>query len=116
MRPKDWAVWKGLLERLWLSGLRLGEALELNWDINAGISVDLTGKFSCVVIAAESEKGFRDRRLPQTVELAEAAERSVTQLVISASMMFGSDKRKVANPNGFATCEVLPVGLEPTTY
>jgi len=58
VRPNDAAIWKGLLEGLWLSGLRLGEALELSWDIDAGISVDLTGKYPCLIISAESEKGF----------------------------------------------------------
>lgn len=71
VRPSDAAIWKGLLEGLWLSGLRLGEALELSWDIDSGISVDLTGKYPCLMIAAESEKGFRDRRLPITPDFAE---------------------------------------------
>lgn len=70
VRPKDAADWKGFLEGLWCSGLRLGEALELSWDIDSGISVDLSGKYPCLVISAESEKGFRDRRLPITPDFA----------------------------------------------
>jgi integrase len=71
VRSNDAAIWKGFLEGLWLSGLRLGEALQLSWEIDAGISVDLSGKYPCLAIAAESEKGFRDRRLPITPDFAE---------------------------------------------
>jgi integrase len=42
----------------------------LSWEADAGISIDLSGKYPCLVIAAESEKGFRDRRLPITPEFA----------------------------------------------
>jgi integrase len=71
VRTKDADMWKGLLDGLWLSGLRLGEALELSWDDDGGISIDVEGKYPCFVISAESEKGFRDRRLPITPDFAE---------------------------------------------
>jgi integrase len=71
VRPNDTGAWKGFLEGLWLSGLRLGEALALSWEAESGISVDLSGKYPCFVISAESEKGFRDRRLPMTPDFAD---------------------------------------------
>ncbi len=96
VRPNDSAIWKGLLEGLWLSGLRIGEALELSWDVDAGISVDLTGKYPCFVIAAESEKGFRDRRLPITPDFASVlvATRPEDQVgkVFSVAKGFGLDR------------------------
>lgn len=76
VRPNDSADWKGLLDGLWCSGLRLSESLELSWNSDAGISVDLSGKFPCFVIAAESEKGFQDRRLPITPEFVELLHRT----------------------------------------
>lgn len=96
VRPNDAAIWKGLLEGLWLSGLRLGEALTLSWDTDAGISVDLSGKYPCLVIAAESEKGFRDRRLPITPDFAEilSATLPVNQVgnVFGVAQSFGLDR------------------------
>ncbi len=69
-RPNESVIWQGLREGLCLSGLRLGEALELSWDVDAEICVDLTGKYPCLVIDAESEQGFRDRRLPITPDFS----------------------------------------------
>lgn len=61
-----------LLQGLWLSGLRLGEALNLTWDQWAdGIRVDADGEFVKLLIPAESEKGSRDRVYPVTPDFAE---------------------------------------------
>lgn len=63
---------KFLLNGLWLSGLRLGEALSLTWDQWAdGIRVDVSGKFVKLLIPAESEKGGQDRVYPVTPDFAE---------------------------------------------
>jgi len=63
---------KFLLNGLWLSGLRLGEALSLTWDQWAdGIRVDLSGKYAKLLIAAEDEKGGKDRVYPMTPDFAE---------------------------------------------
>ena len=61
-----------LLRGLWLSGLRLGEALTLTWDQWAdGIRVDLSGKYAKLLITAEDEKGGKDRVYPMTPDFAE---------------------------------------------
>ncbi|MBL8818857.1 MAG: site-specific integrase [Planctomyces sp.] len=61
-----------LMKGLWLSGLRLGEALSLTWDQWAdGIRVDMSGKFIQLLIPAESEKGGKDRVYPVTPDFAE---------------------------------------------
>lgn len=61
-----------LLRGLWLSGLRLGEALTLTWDQWAdGIRVDLSGQYAKLLIAAEDEKGGKDRVYPMTPDFAE---------------------------------------------
>lgn len=71
VRPADAAIWKGFLQGLWLSGLRLAEALSLSWDVDGEISIDLSGKYPCLRILAEAEKGFRDRQLPLTPDFAD---------------------------------------------
>jgi hypothetical protein len=44
-RKREPDKWKRLLRGLWLSGLRLSEALALSWDEEAAISVSMSGKF-----------------------------------------------------------------------
>ena len=61
-----------LLRGLWLSGLRLGEALSLTWDLWAdGIRVDMSDEFTVLLINAEDEKGGRDREYPITPDFDE---------------------------------------------
>jgi len=75
-RPEDAGLWKGFLQGLWMSGLRLAEALALSWDLDAEVSIDLTSKYTCLRIVAEVEKGFRDRHLPLTPDFAEYLEQT----------------------------------------
>lgn len=63
--------WHRLLQGLWLSGLRLGEALNLSWDDETKILVDFTGRRPMFLILAELEKGGQDRILPMTPDFAE---------------------------------------------
>lgn len=71
VRQNDAGDWQKLLEGLWLSGLRLGEALALGWTADSPISVDFSGKYPCLRIEAEAEKGFQDRQHPITPDFAE---------------------------------------------
>ena len=50
-----------------LSGLRLGEALELWWDRDDRLCVDLARKHPMLLIPAELEKGHRDRLLAMEI-------------------------------------------------
>jgi integrase len=63
--------WQHLLRGLWLSGLRIGEALELYWDRSDRLCVDFTGRRPMLRIPAELEKGHKDRTLPMTPDFAE---------------------------------------------
>lgn len=68
--------WKRLLRGLWLSGLRLSEAIALYWDrsdcpTGKCLEVDLSGKRPMFVIPADLDKGNRDRLLPMAPEFAE---------------------------------------------
>ena len=63
--------WRHYLRGLWWSGLRLEESLELWWDRDDKLCVDLTGKYPMMHIPAELEKGHQDRLLPIAPEFAE---------------------------------------------
>ena len=63
--------WRRFLRGLWLSGLRLEESLELYWDRDNRLCVDLSGKYPMLRIPAECEKGFKDRLLPIVPDFAE---------------------------------------------
>jgi len=63
--------WQHYLKGLWLSGLRLGESLDLSWDNEVKIQVDLSGRFPMLRIPAELEKGNKDRLLPIVPDFAE---------------------------------------------
>lgn len=65
------ASWQHLIEGLWWSGLRLGEAIELWWDRDDKLCIDLTQGRPLLRIPAELEKGHRDRLLPVAPEFAE---------------------------------------------
>ena len=62
--------WRRLLIGLWLSGLRLDEALSLTWGDGvrheSALWIDTSGKYPLLGITAESEKGKQDRLLPIT--------------------------------------------------
>jgi integrase len=66
----DVAEWKRFLHGLWLSGLRLGEAISLSWDDSASFFVDLSGKRPRFRIYAEGQKARRDEYLPMTPDFA----------------------------------------------
>ena len=63
--------WRDYLRGLWASGLRLAESLELFWDRDDKLCVDLSGKRPMLRIPGALEKGNRDRMLPMAPEFAE---------------------------------------------
>jgi integrase len=71
IRPRDTESWQRLLTGLWLSGLRLSEALKLSWNGDGELAIDLTGKHPRMRIWADHEKGHQDRLLPITPDFAE---------------------------------------------
>lgn len=74
--PKVAGSWRHLIEGLWWSGLRLGEALALHWTDDRKLCVDFSGRRPMFRIRAEAEKGRRDRVLPMAPEFAEFLSRS----------------------------------------
>lgn len=72
--------WRWSLRGLWLSGLRLGEAIELSWDRTFALWVELdAGPYPLLGISAEYEKGRQDRLLPLTPDFASWLLRTPTQ-------------------------------------
>ena len=63
--------WIHYLRGLWWSGLRLAESLELYWDRDDRLCVDLSGRHPMLRIPAALEKGHQDRLLPIAPEFAE---------------------------------------------
>ena len=63
--------WQHYLTGLWWSGLRLGKSLNLWWDRDDKLGVDLDGRRPMFRILTELEKGNQDRDLPMAPEFAE---------------------------------------------
>ncbi len=62
--------WQHFLKGIWLSGLRLNEAIHLSWESDQYISIDLSNKYPVFKIPAEAEKGHKDRFTPITPDFA----------------------------------------------
>ena len=71
VRNREPEKWVRLLHGLWLSGLRLGEAVALSWDDDAAVSVCLEGKFPKVRFWAEGQKRNIDEPLPIAPDFGE---------------------------------------------
>lgn len=69
--PEREAKWKRSINGLWLSGLRISEAIDLSWNEPGRMQVDLSGRYPMLKILAEQEKGFQDRMLPIVPDFAE---------------------------------------------
>lgn len=68
---KTVAAWGFLLRGLWLSGLRLQEALRLHWSDDRELCVDLSGEYPFLKIQAHAQKSRRAELLPIMPDFAE---------------------------------------------
>lgn len=68
---RDVPSWSRLLIGLWLSGLRLGEAIKLGWEPRYDLFVDLSKDRPLLRINHEADKGGRDRLCPITPDFAD---------------------------------------------
>ncbi len=64
------ASWHLLLDGLWLSGLRLGEAMDLHWTDDSRISIDFSGRRPMFRVQPGAEKAGKFRMLPIAPEFA----------------------------------------------
>jgi integrase len=102
--------WRRLLRGLWLSGLRLGEAMALSWDCG-GFRADLDGKRPMFIIHAEAEKGHKDRLLPMAPEFAEFIARVPADLRTGyvfdfGKRRYGRGKRPTTKTAGQNICDI----------
>lgn len=58
--------WRRNLRCLWLSGLRLSEAIELDWSDQLKIHIDLSGEYPYLVVPGDRNKDGDDHLLPIT--------------------------------------------------
>ena len=105
VRPHDTPAWERLLRGLWLSGLRLGEAVVLDWD-DGPFSVDLGGKHPRFRILAEAQKSGRDELLPMTPDFAQWL-LDATPETERVGRVFKLTNRATAKP--FTTTEVCRI-------
>ncbi len=103
VRPKDAPAWERLLRGLWLSGLRLSEAVALDWN-DGPFVLDTTRKHPAFRIEAEGQKSRRNElavTVPEFVEwiLAETPEAERVGRVF-----------KLANPTTGEPLAVLTIG------
>jgi len=70
VRKHDAPNWQRLLTGLWLSGLRLGEAVALSWD-DGPFQIDLSGRHPAFRIQGDAQKSGRAEICPATPDFAE---------------------------------------------
>lgn len=68
------ASWEHLLRGLYLSGLRIGEAMSLTWDDPESIHVDMTREGPILAIPGRFQKGRKDTVTPLTPDFVEFLE------------------------------------------
>lgn len=62
-------AWRQFVRGLWLSGLRVSEAVALSWD-DGPVRVDLAGKYPTIQFDASGQKAGRSERVPLTPDFA----------------------------------------------
>jgi integrase len=70
VRPQDSLAWVRLLRGLWLSGLRLSEAVALSWDEGEPFHLDVSGKYPAFRIMPEGQKSRQPEIAPTTPDFA----------------------------------------------
>jgi integrase len=71
LAPETLDSWRFLLRGLWWSGLRLGEALALDWNDDLHLCVDFDGRRPMFRIQAHAQKSHKAETLPMAPEFAE---------------------------------------------
>jgi integrase len=104
--------WVRLLRGLWLSGLRLDEALHLSWDDPTSIRVDLDGGFPALIIPAAREKGRKDRVIPIVADFAEMLQQTPAE--DRHGRVFRLVGRRKAEPSGmqFVSATISKIGRQ----
>ena len=59
-----------LLNGLWASGMRIGEAVALSWDAHAEVRLSMNGEFPMIDFASTVSKNRKDQTVPVSPEFA----------------------------------------------
>lgn len=70
MQPQQVESWQRLLIGLWLSGLRLSEAIHLSWDDPKSPRISFAEKYPTLEIDVDDDKGRSHRLMPITEDFA----------------------------------------------
>jgi integrase len=70
VRPNDSDKWKQLLTGLYLSGLRISDAMKVSWEWSSPFALVMSGKHPVFHIAANAQKAPRDEVVPLTPDFA----------------------------------------------
>jgi len=68
VKPEFVGGWRHFLRLLWVSGLRIGEAIKLHWTDDSEITPDLRGKYPMFLIQPETSKNGKRERFPMAPE------------------------------------------------
>lgn len=75
VRPEDYKRWKRTIRWLWLSGLRISEAVKLSWDSMEPFSVQLTAESAYFVISSIGQKSRKEELCPMAPDFADTLRR-----------------------------------------
>lgn len=75
VRPDDYKRWKRTIRWLYLSGLRISEAVKLSWDSKQPFSVQLTADSAYFVISSIGQKSRKEEICPMAPDFADALRR-----------------------------------------
>lgn len=110
----DARQWRRNLRCLWLSGLRLGEAIALSWDDFATLHIDLSGQTPWLIVPGDSNKDGDDHLLPITPDWAQWLRRTPPELRTGKVLHWPKRKRRAAHSErqvmDFASKRISEIG------
>jgi len=110
----DARQWRRNLRCLWLSGLRLGEAIALSWDDPATLHIDLSGQTPWLIVPGDSNKDGDDHLLPITPDWAQWLRRTPPELRTGKVLHWPKRKRRTAHSErqmmDFASKRISEIG------
>lgn len=114
LRAAPCRQWRRNLRCLWLSGLRLGEAINLDWCDPDAIHVDLDGATPWLIVPGDRNKDGDDHRLPITPDWAAWLRRTPADQRTGRVLQWPKKKRRAAHSErqlmDFASKQISEIG------
>lgn len=106
--------WRRNLRCLWLSGLRLGEAVSLSWDDPDCLHVDLSGETPWLIVPGDANKDDDDHLLPITPDWAQWLRRTPPELRTGKVLSWPKRKQRASHSErqlmDFASKQISEIG------